>query len=178
MIPSPMLVLILSLLSPAHALTTDRSGLLLDLSAGVGMQVPATPTQGSALLGVSWWWGPYDSSYAIGRYWSLGLVDRLDAIPGGFELSPMAEIRRGVDLIVVGWAVGLGVGPTLPLVAGGSLGGTARASVTGEFRRHRFWSLSLRIEAGATWLDGQAAGTASVLLGTQFSRPMDGQPVE
>lgn len=173
-----MLVLILSLLSPAHALTMDRAGLTWDLSAGAGMQIPPGQAQGTALLGLSWWWGPYDSSYAIGRYWSVGLVDRLDGIPGTLELSPMVEVRRGVDLIVVGWAMGLGVGPAIRLTDENTLGATARASLTGEFRRHRFWSLSLRLEAGATMIGGTASGVGGILLGTQFSRPFDGMPVE
>ena len=171
-----MWLLLLSLLTPAHALTTDRSGYGFDLAGGVDVAIPGSPS-GQVQLGAHWWWGPYDDSSALGRYWALGPTDTL-TVGEQLSLSPTLEVRRGLDLIVVGWYAGLGAGPVVPLTGQDPLGATARLIGGFEFRRSATFGFTARAELGADLVGDAVHGTASVLLGVQISRPADGKGIK
>ncbi len=179
-IPAMTLLLAL-LLSSAQAITTDRSGPTFDLALGGDLTLPPVGGGLAGLAGVNWWWGRYDHSYAIGRYWSLGVANRFDLQLGdaGMHLAPLLELRRGNDLIVVGTYTAIAAGPLVLMTSDDTaIGATGRLAVGGEFRRHRFWGATLRLEAGADYVDGAVFGTGALLLGVQFSRPGDGQGVD
>lgn len=163
----------------AEALTEDRSGVSVDLAIGGSLHLPPTLGTATGFGSVGWWWGPYDRSYAIGRYWSVNLNGRGDLSPSGdLAIAPSVEVRRGVDLVVAGWYFGLGAGPVLVPSPGIALGAGGRAAFGGEFRRSRFWGLTLRVEAGVDAIGDQITGAGALMLGVQFSRPADGEPVE
>lgn len=157
-------------LSPALALTSQQGGPAFDLAVGLGLRgAPVRPALGGQ-LSVGWWTGVYDDQYAFGRYWWVGPTVRADWRPDGFGLSPMLEIRRGLELIVVGVA---------PFLAGGLtidpdqevLGFTGRGGVQLKFRRTRYWGISLRVEAGVDVVDSAVGFAGGVLLGPSFARP-------
>lgn len=175
-----MWLLALLIASTADALTHDRSGPAFDLAAGPTLSVPPARGAGTAFASLGWWDGNYDDSYAIGRYWAAHLNGRLDWFPtASTRIAPTLEVRRGLDLVVVGWYFGVGGGPVLvPTSDGTTLGGGGRVAFAGEFRRTRFLGFTARLEAGADVVGGAVAGSASLLLGGQFSRPGDGQGVD
>lgn len=176
-----MTLLLALMLSSAQAITTDRSGVAFDLAAGGDLTLPPVVGGLSGMFAANWWWGRYDHSYAIGRYWSLGVNNRFDLqlATDDLRVAPMLELRRGNDLIVVGTYMALAAGPLVVSTNDGSLmGGTGRLALCGEFRRHRFWGSTLRIEAGADYLNGSVGAAGALLLGVQFSRPGDNQGVD
>ena len=90
---------------------------------------------------------------------------------GDGAVTPMLEVRRGVELFVAGVAPSVGVGPTIGF--DGAVGVTARAGLNVKLRRTRVTGISLRLEAGADFVDddppvGFAGG---VLLGVAWMRP-------
>lgn len=173
-------VLLGSLLaSPAAlALTSRQGGPSLDLAAGVGMRgAPLRPGVGGQ-LSLGWWVGTYDDQYAFGKYWMFGPTGRVDWLPGAHALAvtPMFELRRGIELFVVGLAPFVAGGVTTSAALDGGpaapIGWTARGGLQVKFRRSRFWGLSLRVEAGADGLGGGKYGFAGgVLIGPTFARP-------
>lgn len=174
------LLLILLLSAPAHAQFAERmSGPYVDVAGGLGMGgTPFRPGIGW-MAGFGWWGGRYDTAYAIGRYNSIGLNLRQDWLPSSKALrtTPMLEIRKGNDLIVAGVYGFLAGGPTLATAKGQTVaGGSARGGFGAEFRRHKFWGLTLRFEGGVDYIDAHASGVFATLLGVQFSRPA--RPVE
>lgn len=171
-----MWMLALLLAPSAHALTEPRSGVSLDLAAGGGLHAPPALGDVVGFGSLGWWVGTYDDSYAIGRYWSVHVNGRVDVPPkADLRIAPQVEVRRGVDLVVAGWFFGLNGGP---LLAGDSLGAGGRALFGAEFRRTRYWGLTLRLEAGVDSVGGEIAGAGSAVLGVQFSRPADGKGVK
>lgn len=170
----------LLLLSTADALTSDRSGPSFDLAAGGSFLAPPVLGGVSGFASLGWWDGNYDDSYAIGRYWSAQLNGRVDYLPAAdLRIAPTFEVRRGLDLVVVGWYVGGGGGPLLvPTDDGLQIGAGGRLAFGAEFRRTRFLGFTARIEAGADVVGGAVAGCASMMLGGQFSRPGDGRGVD
>lgn len=159
------------------ALTDDRSGPSFDLAVGGSLQVPPVLGGVTGFASLGWWVGTYDDSYAIGRYWSVNLNGRIDYQPdGATRIAPALELRRGVDLVVVGWYFGVGGGPVA--VLDGPVGAGGRLAFGAEFRRTRFLGLTLRLEAGADAVGDRVAGAGALLLGFQFSRPGDGKGVK
>lgn len=169
-----MLVLLLALHAPAQALTSHQGGPALDLAAGLGMGGrPLKPAVGGQ-LSLGWWAGTYDDQYAFGRYWWIGPTARVDWNPDALAITPMLELRRGLELFVAGVAPFLAGGVTLSIPAEGAappLGWTARGGVQLKLRRTRFFGLSLRLEGGADGV-GDAVGFAGgALLGVSWARP-------
>lgn len=160
-------------LSPALALTSKQGGPSFDLAAGLGLRgAPVHPAVGGQ-LSLGWWTGVYDDQYAFGRYWWIGTTVRADWRPDTFGLTPMLEIRRGLELIVVGVAPFVAGGLTVD-PGGDTLGATGRAGVELKFRRSRYWGLSLRLEAGADVVDSTVGFAGGALIGVSFARPSHG----
>ncbi len=173
-----MLLLALLLTPTADALTDDRSGPSFDLAVGGSMQAPPVFGGVTGFTSFGWWAGTYDDSYAIGRYWSVNLNARVDyQLDADLHIAPSLEVRRGLDLVVVGWYFGIGGGPVWT-PQGGSMGAGGRIAFGGEFRRTRFLGLTLRVEAGVDAVHGEIVAAGAMLLGFQFSRPGDGQGVK
>jgi hypothetical protein len=165
--------LCLWLSSPALALTQVQGGPAFDLAAGLGLRgAPLRPALGGQ-ASFGWWSGVYDDQYAFGRYWWLGATVRADWRPDAFGLTPMIELRRGIELIVVGVAPFVAGGLTLQ-PDGGVLGFTGRAGVGLKLRRTRYFGLSLRVEAGVDVVDEQVGFAGGVLVGPSFARPLHG----
>lgn len=114
--------------------------------------------------------GRYDDAFSIGRHIGLGLQVRQDiqlhAIAPELRTAPMFELRRGIDLLVVGLRASVMGGPLLhtftgplPNTAAVSIprtrlaGGTVRVAGTAQYRFKRAWSAFVRLEAGADFVE-------------------------
>jgi hypothetical protein len=153
--------------TPAHALTNPMAGMYVDL-AGSG-ELSGSPIVGDAggQLSLGWWRGRYDDSYAIGRFWSLGAAYRA-GFAHGMRHTALAEVRRGVDLLVVTPYVALIGGAVL---APGGVAPIAQLGLGGKFRTSRFYSLSLRLDGGVIVAGGRVGPQLGARLGVAFSRP-------
>ncbi len=176
-----MLTLFIALSTSANAqFAENMSGPYLDVAGGLGMGDAPMAAGPGWMGGFGWWFGRYDSAYAIGRYTSIGVNVRQDLLhlggakgspPQAMRTAPLLELRKGNDLIVAGVSGFLAGGPLLTSVGNStSLDYTARGGVGAEFRRHRYWGLTLRLEGGVD-IGDQVSGVFSTLLGVQFSRP-------
>jgi hypothetical protein len=175
---------LLSLLVPsALALTSHQSGPSLDLAAGLGLRgAPSSPSGGPTPLrpavggdlSLGWWVGTYDDQYAFGKYWWIGASGRVDWRPEALGITPMLEVRRGLELFVAGIAPFVAGGPTLSVVSDGAsvpVGLSARAGAMAKFRRTRFVGISLRVEAGADVVRAKPGFAGGVLFGVSWARP-------
>jgi len=174
-----MLPLLLALLSaPAHALTQKQAGPYIELGAGGGGG--GTPVGGrvGGHLSVGLWRGTYDDAYSFGRYWSVGLANRVDLAPstGALSVAPMLEVRRGLDVFVANTSPFLAGGPLLVLDGGTAVGGTARGGLSVKWRRHRFWGITFRFEGGADFVADTVAPTFGLYVGGGFGRPAREMP--
>lgn len=172
-----LLLLVLTLAHPAHALTSRQSGPYGEVAAGLGLGDRPLHAGLGWEVGAGWWRGRYDDAYAIGRYWSGGVTLRQDWITGALRTSPLIELRRGTDLIVAGWWAFLAGGPlvaTAEDTGAATVGGTARTGIGAEFRRTRYLGITLRLEGGVDYVGRRIGGTGAALLGFQFSRPKAG----
>jgi hypothetical protein len=163
-------MLLLAWIASASALTDDRYGLTVDLGGGIGWE--AARTAGLARAATSYWWGRYDEEYALGRYFALGADLTAGFASGAPSGRGLIQVRRGVDLLVVGWHLGLGAGPAL--ASSGTLGGAARAELGVRLRRSRTVAFALRLDAGADWLDGAVHPAGGATLGLSLGGPTDG----
>jgi hypothetical protein len=172
-----VLTLFIALTAMAHAQFAEKTtGPYVDVAGGLGMG-DAPMAAGPGWMGAAgWWFGRYDEAYAIGRYISIGATVRQDWVhlsqkSATVRTAPMLELRRGNDLIVAGLSGFVAGGPVIVQTARQrTVNYTARAGIGAEFRRHRFWGLTLRLEGGADIGDG-VSGVFSTLIGGQFSRP-------
>lgn len=146
-------------------LADPRAGAWADVHAGLGVGgAPFTAGFGSdASAGV--WVGRYDPDYALGRYLGAGLGLRTG--PDGL-VAGMVEVRRGVDLLIVGLhgfgAAGWDFGGSAPLVEVG-LGVKARVRPTG-----RFVGWEVRLRGGAEFAD-VVHPVGALTLGASFAGP-------
>jgi hypothetical protein len=149
--------------SPALALTAVQSGPGIDLAAGLGVGGHPVGAAVGGQLSLGWWTGTYDDQYAFGRYWWVGPTGRVDWRPDTLRIAPLLEIRRGIELIVVGLSFGAAAGPLVRIEEASDVGWTARAIGQAKLRRSRFWGFSLRLEAGVDVIGDQAGFTGAVL---------------
>lgn len=151
----------------AFALADPMAGMYAEVAGSA--ELHGTPIAGDVggQVGLGWWSGRYDDNFAFGRFWSVGGAYRLGAL-GGLRHTALLEVRRGADLLVATPYVALVGGAGL---APGGVAPIAQLGVGGRFRTSRFYSLSLRLDAGASF---SAAGVAPLLgtrLGVTFARP-------
>ena len=144
------------------SLTAQRGGVYTAVSVGSGNG--GVPFAGGLGWhgGVGLWVGRYDEDMALGRHWGFAASVRQDWIPGAQQLrtAPMLEVRRGFDLLAVGFSAFVAGGPLLhtgsgPLFAGG----TARLGGNVKWRFHANWGLNLRVEGGVDLYGGPALST-------------------
>lgn len=190
-----MIALLLSLwLQEAHAgLAGPAAGVQVDLGAGLGVgDLPWTPGVGWTLA-VGGWWGRYDEEGALGRHVAVLARVRQDLQQGELRTYPGLEVRRGIDLLVVGLRFGGFVAPVLHTRLAGDLllaprpgapfappeptaltGVTARALGAVAWRFRPPAALVLRLEAGVD-VDARSGApqpvepALGVLLGFEFS---------
>lgn len=128
------------------------------------------------------WVGRYDDDMALGRHWGFAVTARQDWITppshpvGLLRTAPMFEIRRGLDLLVVGFSGFIAGGPLLETQAKATAlsGGTARIGGNVKWRFHASWGLNLRVEAGVDVFDEasgpiRVGGQLGVTLGIEFA---------
>lgn len=173
-----MLALFL-LLSTAlgNGLSSHRIGLSLDAGVGGNIDTARVQPAVAGLAHIGLWTGKYDDAYSLGRYWSAGPTLRVDWRPDALRLAPMLEVRRGVDILLLGGHL---------FIAGGALsfhpeegpaspiGWTARTGLGVKLRRHAHWGWIGRFEVGLDQLDGQTAATLALIVGGSFARPLGG----
>lgn len=174
---TPLLLALVSMPS-AEALTSRQSGPWIEAGAGFAAgDAPFAPGIGWG-LGAGWWSGRYDDAFAIGRYWSAGVLLRQDWVDGALRTAPLVEVRRGNDLLALGWQVSLGGGPLVvsaddaPLGGDTVVGATGRAGASLTWRRTASLALQLRVEGGADVVDGRVGAVAAALVGGRFARPV------
>lgn len=162
-----MLVSLTLLASSAWALQSTQSGPLLELGFGGGLA--GTTGVGAAQLTTGWWRGRYDDDYALGRFTGFVVTQRIDLGRDTFRYSPMAEIRRSVDLFVLAPWYGASAGP---LIANDTVGVAVRAAGGLKFRRSRKSGFTARLAAGVDVLDGQVHPAVALTLGVGWSSPI------
>lgn len=154
---------------PASAMTTSQTGILITVGAGGTLDIGAPTVIAPAwTTGASFWWGRYDEVYALGRFTSVGIEVRQAWIHGALEAIPALEVRRGNDVLVVGYHGFLSVGPVIRPGAVGVealLGG----GVKWRFRPHH--GLMLRAGAGVAWVDDTVSGRVILRLAYEFGSP-------
>lgn len=162
----PCLTLLLA--SNAWALSEPMTGVALDLTGSAGIAgLPATFAPGWQ-ASASVWAGKYDEDFAVGRGWSAGATYR-QAFAGGVLLhTPLLDLRRRLDLLVLTPQLGLMVGPTF---TPGATGITTEASVGVNWRMHRFYGLTAKLEGGTTLIAGTPAASVALRIGVTWARP-------
>jgi hypothetical protein len=169
-----MLVLALLLGSPAHALTQAQQGPYVELGVGGG-GAGSGPVQGAVggHLSTGLWAGKYDEAYAFGRYWSVGVTAEGVYLPasGQVRLSPMVELRRGIDVLVANPAPFLAVGPALVVDDEVAAGVAARGGLALKWRKSRFWGVTFRLQGGVDAVQGSLSPAFGLMVGGGFARP-------
>lgn len=162
-----MVVTLTLLASSAWALQSTQSGPLLEL--GVGGGLGSAQAVGTGQLTLGWWRGRYDDDYALGRFTAFLVTQQLDLGQQTTRYSPMAEVRRSVDLFVVAPWYGVAAGP---LVANGTTGAAIRAVGGLKFRRSRKAGFTARLAGGLDVLDGRVHPAVALTLGVGWSSPI------
>ncbi len=164
-------LLVLLLPSTAAALSQPRQGPYVDVSGGLSAELLPTALGPEWGLSAGWWWGEYDDVYALGRYTALGLTLRQAWVAGGLRTLPQVEVRRGTDVLVVGYHAFLSAGPELGergLGAVALIGGGAKMRFTPHV------GLGVRVAAGVSWVDSDLHPRAHPGLYLEWSRPTGG----
>jgi len=167
------LLWLLTLAAPAHALTQKQAGPYVELGVGGGAAGSPLVGQAGGHLSVGLWGGTYDDAYSFGRYWSIGLANRVDYAPGPGvpRIAPMLEVRRGLDVFVANTSPFLAGGPLLVVGDEVVTGATARGGLSVKWRRSRFWGVTFRFEGGADFVADTIAPTFGLYIGGGFARP-------
>jgi hypothetical protein len=166
-----ILALLLLTLIPgvAWAQTTDQRGLWFDVHPGLGLGGhPFEPSLG-VRTSAGWWWGNYDRGFILGRSVGIGVAFRADVLGDVPRLAPSLEIRRTVDLLVVGYRWRVLAGPEW---AAGELGVGARLGGTLKYRPSRWVGPTLDLEAGAAWVAGRVSPRFGVAIGVEITGPV------
>lgn len=164
----PVLILALAPVA-AHAITQPSHGLYVGAAGGVAAELGPARAGPGWQVGAGWWWGRYDEVYALGQFTSVGVTLRQSFLDGGLRSTPQLEVRRGSDVLVVGYHAFLGVGPEIrPDGAGVSalLGGGAKW----RFTPH--WGIGVRAGAGAAWHEQTIQPRLAARLHLEWTGPL------
>lgn len=166
-----MLPLLVALLLPgvAYAQTTRQTGMWVDAVPGLGLGGDPFGATLSLRGSVGVWRGNYDDVFALGRSWGYGAAVRVDLRGESTRIAPMLELRRAIDLFVIGlrWRVMAG-----PEWEGAKLGIGARVGGTLAYRPSPYIGPALDIEAGAAWVDGRVGPRGALSLGIAGAFPV------
>ncbi|MFK7928651.1 MAG: hypothetical protein AB8H79_10725 [Myxococcota bacterium] len=169
-----ILFLTLLLFAPTTALaqTSAQVGAWFDASPGLGVggsPVGATlAVRGST--GV--WWGNYDSGFLLGRSWGVGADVKVDLFGPNVRVAPSLELRRTVDLLVIGYRWRVLAGPEWD---GEDLGGSLRVGGALKVRPNRYIGPTLNAEVGAAYVGGKFSPRGTVGIGVEISFPVSGR---
>ena len=152
----------------AWALTAPTSGIVLDLTGGPGVAGAPAGLAGSWQTSAGIWAGKYDKDFAVGRGWSVSTTYRQTFGRGGLSHTPMIDVRRRLDLLVLTPQLGVKVGPTF---VAGATGLTAEIGAGANWRLHRFYGLAAMVEGGATVIGGRPYASVALRLGFSWARP-------
>lgn len=164
-----MILLLLAVGTARAAITADRTGAFVDAAVGAGSAGGPTLALSASFGG---WRGRYDDELSFGRFWGAGVGIRQD-LPGdgGLRTAYLAEVRRGMDLVVVGANGWVAAGPLLvepgSTVGTPALGVAARLGGAVELRRSSTTGIALRLEVGADAVGGGVAPAGQLTLGIQ-----------
>jgi len=166
------LVMSLAVAAPARAQTSAQQGGWIDVQPGLGLGgSPFGPSFGTrASLG--WWRGNYDHGYLLGRAWGVGVATRVDLFGPELRVAPSLEIRRMIDLLVLGFRWRVLAGPEWEddqLGVGLRVGGTIKVRPTPTV------GPTLDLEAGAAWVDGKVSPRLAVSLGVEVALSWKGK---
>jgi hypothetical protein len=160
------LVMLATLLLPAVAAaqTSTQTGLWFDGGGGLGLGGAPFAPAGSARAAIGMWTGNYDDRLALGRSWGFGAAARADLGDGTRRVAPHVEVRRQVDLLVVGlrWRVQAG-----PEWHDGAWGVGARMGGRVAYRIRPALAPHLDLEAGAAYVAGGVRPAMSVGIGLE-----------
>lgn len=168
------LLLTLSLLVPASASaqTSRQVGLWLDGQPGLGLG--GSPV--GATLGVRGstgvWWGNYDTGFLLGRSWGIGAAVRVDLFGPQMRVAPSLELRRTVDLLVIGYRWRVLAGPEWD---GDAVGASARLGGTLKVRPNRYIGPTLDAEIGAAYIGGKVSPRGLIGIGVEVAFPVAGR---
>lgn len=159
-------VILAALLLPAAAAaqTSPQAGLWFDAGGGLGLGGAPFAPAGTARAAIGVWSGNYDDRLALGRSWGVGVATRADFAGGALRVAPHVEVRRQVDLLVVGlrWRVQAG-----PEWHDGAWGVGARAGGRVAYRIRPALAPHLDLEAGAAYVAGAVRPAMSIGIGLE-----------
>jgi hypothetical protein len=153
----------------AAALTTHLSAVGVDVTGGLGVQAPPVRATGGGVVALGWFRGQFDDQFSFGRYWWVGPTGRVDVGIDGWRVTPMVELRRGLDLLVAGVSYGVAGGA---VVTPEGTGWTARGVGIGRFRRTRALSFTSRLEAGVDGVGGAVGFAGGLTVGVTLASPL------
>jgi hypothetical protein len=161
--------------SSAFALQEVQSGPTIEL--GIGPALGGRPAR-AALAGqvsVGWWRGPYDDEYALGRFWAGVVTTRIDwAFPDqpDLRITPMFELRRGMDLFVVAPHFFAAAGPVFGFEDVNRVGVAVRVGGGLKLRRSKHLGFIGRLAGGVDIVAGNISPSLTVTLGGGWSSPV------
>lgn len=155
----------------ASAQTSRQKGLWVDVHPGLGLGgSPFGPTFG-VRGGLGTWWGNYDADYLLGRSWGVGVAFRADlrTDPDRIRMAPSLELRRTIDLLVLGFRWRVMAGPEWE---GDQLGVGARLGGSVKVRPTATWGPTLDAEVGAAWVGERVSPRIGLSLGFEVATPV------
>lgn len=158
--------------SPAWAQTSAQAGVWADYTPGLGLGGSPFKATFGQRLSAGYWRGNYDHGYLLGRAWGFGLAGRVDLFAPDPRGSLAFELRRTVDLLVVGYRWRVLVGPEF---SGDAVGAGARLGGTLKYRPTRNFGPTLDAEAGAAWVDGRVSPRFSIGIGFEAAFSLKGK---
>lgn len=166
------MLLALGASTPALAQTSSQSGGWVDATTALGLGgSPFGPSFG-VRASAGWWRGNYDHGYLLGRAWGVGVAGRVDLFGPELRLAPSLELRRTVDLLVIGYRWRVLVGPEWE---GDDLGVGARIGGSLKVRPNRYIGPTVDAEAGAAWVGGRLSPRFSIGLGLEVALSWSGK---
>lgn len=159
--------------SDALALQQVQSGPTLELGVGPALGGAPARFQVAGQVSAGWWVGPYDDEYALGRFWAVVATGRFDFEPasGGLRVTPLLELRRGMDLFVVAPHFFVAGGPVLDVTGGAPVGIAGRVGGGVKLRRTKRTGIIARLGGGVDYTAGTVAASVTLTFGVGWSSP-------
>lgn len=157
-----LLAVLLFAAAPAVAQTSAQTGLWYEGSGGIGLGGAPLQSSWTTRGGLGLWWGNYDDRLALGRSWGVGAAVRYEPGRGVPRIAPSVELRRQIDLLVIGlrWRVQAG-----PEWHGATLGAGARVGGTLVVRPRPWLGPMIDVEAGASYIAGRVRPAVALSVG-------------
>lgn len=165
---------LLGLAPTAYGITDNQAGINIGLSGSIDMGSSNRPVEFTAAPGVeipiTFWHGKYDPSFALGRYWGVGVAPRVHWHADGVRFGVPLHIERGTDLIALSLRFHGDVGPTWAFRnSGSSIGAMARVGATVKYRRNKNMGPTLTLQLGGDYMNNEFNPRGEILLGFDFA---------